>query len=118
MECLWSKVVKFCKVLWSYFVALIRLVIWTIILFFTGLQRTLFMRSEVVGVDFKIIPLMCDREEFNDKLAYLDKLCIENPELIGMEDDIPFDDVFIDEEEDSSDNKYNDNDNDNGDNEE
>lgn len=99
MECLWSNIVKFCKVVWSYFVALARLVVWTIILFFSGLQRTLFMRSEIVGVDFKVIPLRCDIEDANNKLAYLDKLCIENPDLIGMEDDeIPFDDIIEDED--------------------
>ena len=91
--------VKFLKVLWSYFVALARLVVWTFILFFTGLQRTLFMRSEIVGVEFKVIPLICDREEYDDKLAYLDKLCIENPDLMGLEDDEYFDDIILDDEE-------------------
>ena len=91
--------VKFLKVLWSYFVALARLVVWTFILFFTGLQRTLFMRSEIVGVEFKVIPLICDREEYDDKLAYLDKLCIENPDLMGLEDDEYFDDIMLDDEE-------------------
>lgn len=103
MEWLWSKVIRFFKVLWSYVVAVSRLIIWTIILFFTGLQRTLFMRSEIVGVEFKVIPLMCDREEFDDKLAYLDKLCIENPDLMGIEDDVPFDDLMMGEDEDDND---------------
>ena len=99
MECLWSNIVKFFKVLWSYIVAVARLVIWVFIFFFTGLQRTLFTKSEVVGVDFKIMPLRCYREELDDKLAYLDKLCIENPDLIGMEDDeIPFDDIVGEDE--------------------
>ena len=60
------------------------------------------MRSEIVGVEFKVIPLMCDREEFDDKLAYLDKLCIENPDLMGIEDDVPFDDLMMDEDEDDN----------------
>ena len=101
MECQWlSGIIKFLKVLWSYIVAIARLMIWTLILFFSGLQRTLFMKSEVVGVDFKVIPLRCYREELDDKLAYLDKLCIENPDLIGMEDDeIPFDEIMTEDEE-------------------
>ena len=82
MECLWSSVVKFCKVLWSYFVALARLVIWTFIFFFTGLQRTLFMRSEIVEVDFKVMPLRCDMEAIDDKMAYIDKLYMSNPDMI------------------------------------
>ena len=99
MECAWPEFVKFCKVVWSYIIAVARLCIWTIILFFSGLQRTLFMRSEVVGVDFKVLPLRCDMEEADDKLAYLDKLCIENPDLMGIEDDMtPFDDIMPDED--------------------
>jgi hypothetical protein len=104
--------VKFLKVLWSYFVALARLVVWTAILFFSGLQRTLFMRSEVVGVDFRVVPLRCYMEETDEKLAYLDKLCIENPDLLGIEmedEDIPFDDLIDDEEID-----FRDDDEDNG----
>ena len=107
MECLWSNIVKFCKVIWSYFVALARLVVWTAVFFFSGLQRTLFMRSEIVGVDFRVMPLRCDAEDVNNKLSYLDKLCIENPDLIGMEDDeIPFDDVMTEDDimEDDEDN--------------
>lgn len=96
-KCL-SPFIKFLKVLWSYIVALARLVIWTIILFFTGLQRTLFMKSEVVGVDFRVVPLRCYMEETDEKLSYLDKLCTENPDLMGIDDEVPFDDIMIDEE--------------------
>ena len=110
MECLWPSVVKFFKVLWSYFVAVARLCVWTIILFFSGLQRTLFMRSEVVGVEFKCIPIKCYRDEFDDKLAYLDKLCLENPDLVEgmMEEDVPYDcpieEEFTDEDENNDEN--------------
>ena len=98
MECLWSKVIKFCKVIWSYFVALVRLVVWTFVFFFSGLQRTLFMKSEITGVDFKVLPLRCYMEETDDKLSYLDKLCMENPELVDIidEEDIPFGEEDID----------------------
>lgn len=81
--------IKFFKVLGSYIIALARLVIWTILTFFSGLQRTLFVRSEVVGVELKVAPLRCDMEDTDEKLAYIDKLCMENPELVctSMEDD-------------------------------
>lgn len=98
MEWLWSNICRAFKVFWSYIVALARLVVWTFILFFTGLQRTLFMKSEVVGVDFRVLPLRCYMEETDDKLAYLDKLCIENPDLMGIEDEVPFDDIMTEEE--------------------
>lgn len=101
MECLKHGFIKFCKVFWSYFVAVARLIVWTFILFFSGLQRTLFMRSEIVSVDFRVLPLRCDMEEADDKLAYLDKLCLENPDLTGIQledEETPFDDL-IDEDD-------------------
>ena len=105
MEWLLHSVLSSLKILWSYVVAIARLIMWTIIFFFSGLQRTLFMKGEVAGVDFKVIPLLCDREELDDKLAYLDKLCIENPDLVeGMiseEDVIPLEEEHrIDDEDD------------------
>ena len=94
------------RVFWSYVVALARLFVWTIIFFFSGLQRTLFTRDEVAGVDMKLMPLRCDMEDADEKLAYIDKLCLENPDLAEMAeqaylddekvnndiDDLPFDD--------------------------
>lgn len=104
MEWQWTNFfIKGFKVFWSYFVALARLVIWTIILFFTGLQRTLFMKSEVVGVDFRVAPLRCHMEDADEKLAYLDKLCTENPDLMGIEDESFFDEIMTDEETDFED---------------
>lgn len=101
MECFWHNLVGFFKVFFSYIVAIARLVVWTILFFFLGLQRTLFMRSEVVGIDFSVLPLRCDMEEADDKLAYLDKLCTENPELTGAEDDsVSMDDILFEDDED------------------
>lgn len=91
MDLSWIKSNRFLKVIGSYIRALARLFIWTILVFFSGLQRTLFMRSEVAGVDLKIVPLKCDIEETDERLAYIDKLCMENPELV-IEND--FDDDF------------------------
>lgn len=89
---------KFLKVLWSYVVAISRLIIWTIILFFSGLQRTLFTRSEIVGVDMKLMPLRCDMEDADEKLAYIDKLCIENPDLAEMAEQAYLEDIKKDED--------------------
>ena len=94
MNSLSSSCIRFFRVLGSYLIALLRLILWTILTFFSGLQRTLFMRSEVVGVNLKVTPLRCDMEDTDEKLAYIDKLCMENPELTTIEDnfsDIPFD---------------------------
>ena len=86
-EWLWSSMKKIFKVFMSYVIAVLRLLMWTVLFFLSGLQRTLFVRSEVCGVDFKAMPLRCDMEDTDDKLAYIDKLCLENPDLIEIADD-------------------------------
>lgn len=101
MDWLWSKT-KYCiGVILSYCVALARLLIWTVIFFFAGLQRTIFMRSEVVSVDFKVSPLRCDIESVDQNLAYIDKLCMENPDLaqLSEEDLTNEEDSGLDEDE-------------------
>lgn len=92
---------KLCRSLGSYLVALLRLGFWIILAFFSGLQRILFTRAEVIGMELKLAPLRCDLAETGEKLAYIDKLCLENPELVASSmnaddeeffNDIPFDD--------------------------
>lgn len=96
MSLIWERLGNFIKVLLSYFISVARLIFWTFILFLSGLQKILFTRSEIVEVSMKLAPLRCDVVEMGDKLAYIDKLCIENPELAEVayedseEDDIPF----------------------------
>ena len=87
MEWLWSNIEKGFKVLFSCSVALARLVVWTFVFFFTGLQRTLFTRSEIVGVEFRITPWRCDIEDTDDKISFVDKLYCENPDLACLAED-------------------------------
>lgn len=82
MDSLWPSIHNFLKVLGSYIVAVCRLVLWTAMFFLVGLQRTLFMRSEVVGFELGVTPLRCDIADTDEKLAYIDKLCMENPDLV------------------------------------
>jgi len=105
MEKYKSHILKFLKVIGSYVLAIFRIFIWTIIFFFSGLQRTLFTRSEVVGVDMKLSPLRCDMEDVDEKLAYIDKLCLENPDLAEMAEQAYLEDIkdeegFFDDDED------------------
>lgn len=98
MDYLGDKVKGFFKVLFSYLIAVARLFVWTVIFFFTGLQRTLFMRSEVVCVEFKVTPLRCDMEEADNTLSYIDKLCFENPDLACLVEEETNDDFdFLDD---------------------
>lgn len=91
MDYLWSSLKDFFKVLFSYLIAIARLFVWTIVFFFTGLQRTLFMRSEIVSVEFKVTSLRCDLEEVDDRLSFVDKLYCENPDLANLVEDEDFD---------------------------
>lgn len=102
MDLLGYKIIDFFKVLFSYIRAIARLFTWTFVFFFSGLQRTLFMRSEVASVEFYVAPLKCDVEEADKNIAYIDKLCLENPDLVEVaeEDDLDFlDDDDENEEE-------------------
>lgn len=94
---------RFFKVLWSYVVALARLAVWTVIFFFSGLQRTLFMRDEIAGVDMKLTPLRCDMEDVDEKLAYIDKLCLENPDLAEIAEQAYLEDMKDGEHSDGED---------------
>ena len=109
MDYLWSSLKSFFKVLFSYLIAVARLFVWTVIFFFTGLQRTLFMRSEIVSVEFKVTPLRCDLEEVDDRLSFVDKLYCENPDLACLVEDEEFDfpdsDEFPPNDEEEGDNE-------------
>ena len=100
MDYLWSSIKDFFKVLFSYAIAVARLFVWTVIFFFTGLQRTLFMRSEIVCVEFKVTPLRCDLEDVDDTLSFVDKLYTENPDLACLaEEEVDEDFDFPDSDE-------------------
>ena len=99
MEWLWSNIERGFKVLFSCLVALARLIVWTFVFFFTGLQRTLFARSEIVSVEFRITPWRCDIEDTDDKISFVDKLYCENPDLACLAEDEDID-KLLDEDND------------------
>lgn len=100
MEWLWYNIERGFKVLFSCLVALARLIVWTLVFFFTGLQRTLFTRSEIVGVEFRITPWRCDIEDTDDKISFVDKLYCENPDLACLVEEADEDDLsFLDDDE-------------------
>lgn len=79
---------EFFSVLFSYIIALLRLPFLTVLFIVSSIQQVLFDKSEVVNVEMKIVPLRCDRKKVSDNVAYIDKLCYENPDLVEMVDDI------------------------------
>lgn len=71
----------------SYIIAIARLLFWEVLLFFSGLQQILFTRTEICGIDLRGLPLRCDRDDIIDKVSYVDKLKIENPDLEIIDED-------------------------------
>ena len=71
----------------SYAIAIARLLFWEVLLLFSGLQQILFTRTEICGIDLRGQPLRCDREDICDKIAYMDKLKEENPDLEIVDED-------------------------------
>lgn len=75
------------SVLCSYIIALVRLPFLTVLFIVSSLQQVLFERCEVVNVEMKVVPLRCDRQKATDNVAYIDKLCYENPDLVEIADE-------------------------------
>ena len=84
----------------SYCIAIARLFFWVVLLIFSGLQQILFTRTEICGLDLRGLPLRCDRDDICDKIAYVDKLKCENPDLEIVNED-EYDDILgdIDDED-------------------
>lgn len=96
MNVFWDRCLYCFHTLISYIIAIARLFNWVILLIFSGLQQILFTRTEICGIELRGMPLRCDRDDIVDKISYVDKLKIENPDLeIIDEDDI--DDLTNDE---------------------
>ena len=87
LDLLFERVIEGCSYVISIIIAIARLVLWTILLFVMGLQEALFTRSEICGIDIKALPLRCDRDDVLDKISYVDRLKLENPDLDLNEDD-------------------------------
>ena len=84
---------EFLSVFSSYMIALLRIPFLASLFILSAIQQILFDRGEVVNVEMKIAPLRCDRKKVSDNVAYIDKLCCENPDLAEIVDE------NIDEEE-------------------
>ena len=78
---------EFLSVFFSYVLALLRLPFLIVLFIVSSIQQVLFEGCEVVNVEMKVIPLRCDRQKAADNVAYIDKLCYENPDLAEMTDE-------------------------------
>lgn len=70
---------EFLSNLLSYAIAIFRLLLLQVTVFFNGLHHILFNRVEICRVTLSMIPLKVDR----DKLSYLDKLALNTSIIAG-----------------------------------
>ena len=70
---------EFLSNLLSYAIAILRLLLLQVTVFFNGLHHILFNRVEICRVTLSMIPLKVDR----DKLSYLDKLALNTNIIAG-----------------------------------
>lgn len=88
------------NIVMSYLVALMRVPFLTLLFVVSCIHQILFCKCEIVNVEMKIAPLRCDRQKALDNVAYLDKLCYENPDLVEeMTDDDNFNDDLGEEDD-------------------
>ena len=71
----------------SAIIALLRLVFLTCAMFASGVHIVLFTRTEVCNIEMRGMPWRCDREKVADQMSFVDKLCLDNPELLDFADE-------------------------------
>ena len=62
----------------SYIIAILRFLFLLIIMLLNGLQQIIFNRIEICNIGFSYVPIRKDR----DKISYINKLNLENVDLI------------------------------------
>lgn len=68
----------------STIIAIIRLCFLGVCFLTSGLQVILFTRTEICNLEMKGQPLRCDMNKMDEKLSYVDKLMLENPDLLDL----------------------------------
>ena len=71
----------------SVLIALARLIFLTLAMFTSALHITLFTKTELCNVELRGQPLLCDRRKLKDQISFVDKVMIENPELLDYADE-------------------------------
>lgn len=68
-------------------IALVRLFFLVCAMFTSGVHIVLFTRTEVCNIEMRGMPWRCDRERLADNMSFVDKICLENPELLDFADE-------------------------------
>ena len=81
----------------SITIAILRFFFLVIALIPSGLHVIFFTRTEICNIELKGLPYRCDREKIANTLSFVDKMCLENPELLELADNPPPPEDFSDE---------------------
>ena len=87
----------------SALIALLRLCFLTVTFFISGVSLILFTRTEICNIEIRGNAFRCDREKDLAKLAFVDKLLVENPDLLAMTDENAGPNCFSDDDIDEDD---------------
>ena len=72
---------------YSITVAIIRLAFLAAAMLVSGVQLILFTRTEICNVEMKGQPWLCDRDKLADRLSFVDKVMLENQDLLDYADE-------------------------------
>ena len=84
-----AKINEFFDTLMSTIIALIRFFFLILTFITSGIHIILFTRTEICNVELRGQPFRCDREKIANTLSFVDKMCLENPELLEFADNPP-----------------------------
>ena len=96
-----NRIIEKLEDLGSIIIAVLRLMFLTCTMLMSGLQIVLFSGLEICNVELKGRPRRSRIERNEANLAFIDKMCIENPELLDIpEGELPEDFPHSDDSED------------------
>ena len=71
----------------SIIIAWCRLCFLTLAMFVSGTQLILFSRTEICNVELRGQPWLYDRDKLADRLSFVDKVMLQNPDLLDYADE-------------------------------
>ena len=82
-----NQIVSFIEEFYSIIIAIIRLLFLVCATIASGLQIILFTRTEICNIEMRGMAWRCDREKMADQISFVDKICLENPDLLDFADE-------------------------------
>lgn len=73
----------------SILIAWLRLCFLTLAMFASGTQLVVFSRTEICNIELRGQPWLCDRAKMEDKMSFIEKTCLQNPDLLDYAEEHP-----------------------------